>query len=75
MTQDIFNIMMNSWLDENDPLYKTLDDVPAYWKEDAAALVKSGAIKGYGIYSFGVRKSVLKAAIINKRYTDHVIVK
>jgi hypothetical protein len=62
--------MMNSWLDENDPLYKTLDEVPSYWKDDAAGLVKAGAIKGDDMYSFGVRRSVLKATIVNKRYTD-----
>lgn len=70
MTQDTFNKLMNIWQEQNDPLYKTLDDVPSYWKDDAAALVKSGAIKGDGIYSFGIRQSVLKAAIINKRYVD-----
>ena len=67
MTQDTFSKLMSTWQDENDPLYKTLDDVPSYWKEDAAALVETGAIKGDGVNSFGVRASVLKAAIINKR--------
>lgn len=70
MTQDTFNKLMDAWQDENDPLYKTLDDVPSYWKDDASELVKVGAIKGDGTYSFGVRQSVLKAAIINKRYAD-----
>jgi hypothetical protein len=71
MTQDTFNNLMSTWQDQNDPIYKTLDDVPAYWKEDAAALVKAGAIKGDGVNSFGVRSSTLKAAIINKRYVDN----
>lgn len=70
MTQDTFNKLMNAWQDHNDPLYKTLDDVPAYWKDDAAVLVKAGAIKGDGVNSLGVRQSILKAAIINKRYAD-----
>lgn len=70
MTQETFNKLMNTWKDENDPLYKTLDDVPSFWKEDAAALVKAGAIKGDGVNSFGIRQSVLKAVIVNKRYTD-----
>jgi len=70
MTQDTFNKLMNAWQDQNDPFYKTLDDVPTYWKDDAAALVKAGAIKGDGINSLGVRQSTLKAAIINKRYAD-----
>ena len=70
MTQDTFNKFMDVWQDQNDPLYKTLEDVPSYWKDDAASLVKAGAIKGDGTNSFGIRQSVLKAAIINKRYVD-----
>ena len=70
MTQDTFNKLMVAWQEQNDPLYKTLEDVPSYWKVDATALVKAGAINGDGVNSFGVRQSVLKAAIINKRYTD-----
>ena len=72
MTQDTFNKFMDVWQDQNDPLYKTLEDVPSYWKDDAAALVKAGAIKGDGTNSFGIRQSVLKAAIINKRYLDNI---
>jgi N-acetylmuramoyl-L-alanine amidase CwlA len=71
MTQDTFNNLMTTWQDQNDPLYKTLDDVPSYWKDDAAVLVAAGAIKGNGTNSFGVRSSTLKATIINKRYTDN----
>jgi hypothetical protein len=75
MTQDIFNKLMNIWLDENDPLYKTLDEVPAYWREDAAELVKAGAVKGDGINSFGLSHSELKAVIVSKRYTDYLLSK
>ena len=71
MTQEIFNALMNTWQNQNDPLYRTLDDVPACWKDDAIALVKAGAIKGDGVNSLGVRASTLKAAIINKRYADN----
>ena len=72
MTQDTFNKLMSTWQDQNDPLYKTLEDVPSYWNDDAAALVKAGAIKGDGVDSFCIRQSVLKAAIINKRYVDSI---
>lgn len=57
MTQDTFNKFMDVWQDQNDPLYKTLEDVPSYWKDDAASLVKAGAIKGDGVNSFGIRQS------------------
>lgn len=73
ISQAEFDTLMNVWLDKNDPLYKTLDDVPSWWKDDTAALVKVGAIKGDGVNSLGVRQSTLKAAIINKRYADNLI--
>ena len=72
MTQDTFNNLMAGWQDQNDPLYKTLDDVPSYWRDDAATLVKVGAIKGDGVNILGIRQSVLKATIINKRYVDSI---
>jgi hypothetical protein len=72
MTQEKFNRLMDAWLEHNDPLYRTLDDVPAYWKDDAAALVRAGAIRGDGVNNLGVRASALKAAIIAKRYSDSV---
>jgi hypothetical protein len=70
MTQETFNKFMDTWQDQNDPLYKTLDDVPSYWRNDASILVKTGAIKGDGVNSLGIRASILKTAIINKRYID-----
>jgi hypothetical protein len=63
---------MNAWQEQKRPLYKTLDDVPPYWKDDAAELVEAGAIKGDVLHSFGVRQSTLKAAIICKRYADNI---
>lgn len=65
---------MSTWQDQNDPLYKTLEDVPSYWNDDAAALVKAGAIKAMTVSTasaFG-RVGALKAAIINKRYVDSI---
>jgi hypothetical protein len=70
MTQDAFDKLMAAWQEKNDPLYRTLGDVPAYWKEDATALVKAGSIKGDGVNPLGIRRNVLMSAIINKRYTD-----
>lgn len=71
MTQEAFNKLMSAWQDENDPLYKTLEDVPPYWKDDAITLIKAGAIKGDGVNSFGIRASILKAAIISMRYMNN----
>jgi hypothetical protein len=75
MTQSTFNKYISVWRDENDPLYRTSDDVPSYWKEDAAQLIMAGAVLGDGINSFGLRRSELKAAIVSKRYTDYLLSK
>lgn len=66
MTQEKFNELMEGY----DPTYKTLEDVPTFWRAETEELVKAGAIKGDGVVSLGVTRSELKAAIINKRYTD-----
>jgi N-acetylmuramoyl-L-alanine amidase len=73
MTQDAFNALMAVWQAENDPFYKTLDDVPSYWRDELRALVSAGAIKGDGINSLGIRRSELKAVIIGKRYADSLL--
>ena len=71
----VFNEYLTAWQDKYNPLYKTLDDVPPYWWEDAAALVRAGAVKGDGINSFGLRRSELKVAIVSKRYADFLLSK
>lgn len=73
MTPSVFNEYLTAWQDKYNPLYKTLDDVPPYWWEDAAALVRAGAVKGDGINSFGLRRSELKVAIVSKRYADFLL--
>ena len=75
MTPSVFNEYLTAWQDKYNPLYKTLDDVPPYWWEDAAALVRAGAVKGDGINSFGLRRSELKVAIVSKRYADFLLSK
>jgi hypothetical protein len=37
MAQETFNQLMTAWQAENDPFYKTPDDVPSYWKEETDA--------------------------------------
>lgn len=70
MTKEAFDALMGAWQGRSDPVYKTLEDVPAYWWAEAEALVRAGAVKGDGVNSFGVRRSILQAAIIAKRYAD-----
>jgi len=72
MTQERFNELMDKWQDTYDPLYKTLEDVPDYWREDVKKLVAVGAIKGDGKYSIGMRRETLKAIIVAMRYSDYL---
>jgi hypothetical protein len=56
-----------------DPVIKDLDDVPEYWQSEAKELLRCGAIDG-GTKDkqddVNLKRSVLQAAIIAKRYAD-----
>ena len=66
MTSEAFEKLYDSV----NPLYTSLDQVPDYWREEAAALVAAGAIQGDGENPIAIRREALQAAIVNKRYTD-----
>lgn len=70
MTQAQFDEWIDGWMAQNNPIYKTIEEVPSYWREETKALVSAGAILGDGTYPLGIRRETLKAAIITKRYTD-----
>ena len=66
MTPERFKEM----LDEIDPVYQTLEDVPDYWRADVKRLMEAGAIRGDGVNKVAKRRSVLEAAIVAMRYTE-----
>lgn len=49
------------------PMYKTIDQVPAYWKQEVKEMIQCGAIKGDGVNEIGMREEALKAAIVAYR--------
>lgn len=62
-------------LDEENPVYKDLKDVPEYWKGAAAALLDSGAVNGgtpkeVCATDLNLRKETLKAAIVAVMYHE-----
>ena len=75
MTRETFDQLMASWLARNNPGYKTLTDVPAYWQAETKALQEAGAIRGSGSAELDISRETLKAAVICKRYLDAVLQK
>lgn len=66
MTREEFQALY----DQVNPLYTSLTQVPEYWREEAAALMRAGAIQGDGVNPIYIRSEQLQAIIVAKRYTD-----
>ncbi len=49
------------------PAYKTLEDVPSYWRQDIKELVDRGILKGDGKGNLNLTQSEAKAAVLVKR--------
>lgn len=63
------------YIDELNPVYADLKDVPAYWQDSAKALLDSGAVNGgtpasVNATDINLRHETLKAAIIAIRACD-----
>lgn len=62
-------------LEEIDPVYKDLADVPEYWKASAEAMLKTGAINGgtpkeVNPTDLNIRRETFKAAVVALAYHD-----
>ena len=62
-------------LDEENPIYKDVKDVPIYWRDQTQAMLDAGAINGgtsenENPTDLNIRKETLKAAIIATAYHD-----
>lgn len=62
-------------LDERDPVYKDISDVPEYWRPTAEAMLEAGAINGGTpaeecATDVNIRKETLKAAVVAVIYHD-----
>lgn len=58
--------MVRCWVVEDriNPFYGTLEEVPAYWFDDAEAMVAAGAIMGDGVNQIGMTRTELKSAVV-----------
>ena len=62
-------------MDEDNPVYKDLTDVPEYWRPAASALLDAGAVNGgtsaeVCATDLNLRKETLKAAVVAVAYHD-----
>ena len=60
-------------LDEENPVYKDLSDVPTYWRDTAAALLETGAVNGgtpedVCATDLNLRKETLRAVVVAVAY-------
>lgn len=75
MSKDEIKALICEVLDEMNPIYKDVKDVPSYWREQAQAMLDAGAINGgtsaeENPTDMNIRKETLKAAIIATAYHD-----
>lgn len=54
-------------MEAKNPTYRTLDDVPDYWREDIRELIERDVIRGNADGTLGLTRSEAKAAVIVKR--------
>lgn len=62
-------------VESKNPVYKDLKDVPAYWRDAAAALLDAGVVNGgteaaVNATDLNLREETLKAAVIAVLYCD-----
>lgn len=57
-------------INANDPMRHDLKDVPSYWRDDVAQLVREGAICGDGKHQVEKRDSQIAAMVAMKRHSE-----
>lgn len=75
MTKDELKQLIREVIAEDNPTYADLKDVPAYWQEQAKALLDAGAVNGgtpadVNPTDLNLRHETLKAVIIASLYHD-----
>ena len=56
--------------EENMVKYKTIDDVPEWYRSEVQELMDAGALKGTGNGAIDISEDVVRGAIIGMRYTE-----
>ena len=75
MTKDELKELIREVIEEDNPMYADLKDVPTYWQTQAQALLDAGAVNGgtpadVNPTDLNLRHETLKAAIIAMLYSD-----
>lgn len=75
MTREELKALIREVLDEDNPVYKDLTDVPEFWRPAAAAMLEAGAVNGgtlaeVNATDVNIRKETLKAAVVAVAYHD-----
>lgn len=73
--RDVYNAMHcinndNEEEDENMVKYKTIDDVPEWYRSEVQELMDAGALKGTGNGAIDISEDVVRGAIIGMRYVE-----
>lgn len=75
MSKEDLKNLIREVLNEENPVYQDLKDVPEYWKPVASALLDAGAVNGgtpaeVCATDLNLRKETLKAAVVAVLYHD-----
>lgn len=75
VTRDELKAIVREVLEEDNPTYKDLKDVPEYWRDQVKAMLDAGAINGgtpaeVNPTDVNIRKETLKGAIVATLYHD-----
>ena len=75
ITKEELKALIREVINEENPVYQDLKDVPEYWKPAAAALLDAGAVNGgtpaeVCATDLNLRKETLKAAVVAVMYHD-----
>lgn len=75
VTREELKALIREVLDEDNPVYKDLTDVPEFWRPAAAAMLEAGAVNGgtpaeVNATDVNIRKETLKAAVVAVAYHD-----
>ena len=75
MSKEELKALIREVLNEENPVYQDLKDVPEHWRPTAAALLEAGAVNGgtpaeVCATDLNLRKETLKAVVVAAMYHD-----
>ena len=69
--RDVYKAMNDTKKEEEDMIrYHSIDEMPSYYREEAAQLVDSGALQGDNNGDLNVSEDMIRGAIIGMRYAE-----